>query len=690
MNKAEAKERIAKLREEINHHRYLYHVLDKIEISDAALDSLKHELYKLEQEFPDLISSDSPTQRVGGEALKQFKKVAHKTPMLSIEDVFAYEEFADWEKRIQKLVPHAKLDYYAEVKMDGLAVSLIYKDGVFNTGSTRGDGKIGEDVTLNLRTIDAIPLRLHEPSEREIARFLSKFGDEVDKRLFEKKIKDLSGEIEVRGECFMTRKVFDELNREQKKKKEAPFANPRNAAAGSIRQLDPKITASRRLDFYGYALATDFGQKTHEAAHEILKLLGIKVNPENRHAKNSGEAEEFHKHLEKVRPHLNYWTDGEVVVVNGNDIFNKLGVVGKTPRGMIAYKFPPEQVTTIVREVRWQVGRVGSVTPVAVMDPAFVGGTTVRHATLHNLDEIRRLGLKIGDTIILEKAGDVIPKVVSVLPKLRTGKEKEIHPPTNCPACGTRLVRPEGEVAITCPNKKCPAKDKERMIHFVSKKAFNMDGLGIKIIEQLMDEGLVSAPADLFRLTKEDLMDLERFADKSATNVVEEISKRKEIELSRFIYALGIKHVGEETAYDLAKHFGALNRLMGANKEDLNKIPNIGEVVAESVAEFFGDKKNQKEIWDLLDAGVHVKSEQKKAVNPKIAGKTFVITGSLDTLTREAAQQKIRDAGGDVSSSVSKETDFVIVGAEPGHKYDKAKKIGIKIIDEKEFLRMLE
>lgn len=690
MNKTEAKERIAKLRKEVDHHRYLYHVLDKIEISDAALDSLKHELYGLEQQYPDLITPDSPTQRVGGEALKQFKKVTHKTPMLSIEDVFAFPEFADWEKRIQKLVPRAALDYYAEVKMDGLAVSLIYKDGVFTVGSTRGDGKIGEDVTQNLKTIEAIPLNLHEPSEREISRFLSEYGEAVDKKIFEKRIRDFSGEIEVRGECFMTKKVFDELNREQKRRGEAAFANPRNAAAGSIRQLDSKITASRKLDFFGYALMTDFGQKTHEGSHEILKLLGIKVNPENRHAKNSAEVEEFHKHLEKVRPKLNYWTDGEVAVVNDNDIFDKLGVVGKTPRGMIAYKFPPEQVTTIVREVRWQVGRIGSVTPVAVMDPAYVGGTTVRHATLHNLDEIKRLGVKIGDTVILEKAGDVIPKIVAVLPKLRTGKEKEIHPPTHCPACGTRLVRPEGEVAITCPNKKCPAKDKERMIHFVSKKAFNMDGLGIKIIEQLMDEGLVSAPADLFRLTKEDLIDLERFAEKSATNVVEEISKRKEIELSRFIYALGIKHVGEETAYDLAKHFGTLNHLMDANKEDLSKIPNIGEVVAESAAEFFGDRKNQKEIRDLLDVGVRVKSEQKKAVNPKIAGKSFVITGSLDSLTRESAQQKIRDAGGDVSSSVSKETDFLIIGAEPGSKYDKAKKLGVKIIDEKTFLDMLK
>jgi DNA ligase (NAD+) len=690
MNKVEAKERTAKLRKEIEHHRYLYHVLDKIEISDAALDSLKHELYKLEQQYPDLITPDSPTQRVGGEALKEFKKVTHRIPMLSIEDVFSFGEFADWETRIKKLIPYQKFDYYAEVKMDGLAVSLIYKDGMFAVGSTRGDGKIGEDVTMNLRTIEAIPLRLHEPSEREISHFLSKYGEAVDKKIFEKKIKDLGGEVEVRGECFMTKKVFDELNREQKKKGEPLFANPRNAAAGAIRQLDSKITASRRLDFYGYALMTDFGQKTHETAHEILKLIGIKLNPENRRAKNLAEAEEFHKRLAKVRARLNYWTDGAVVIVNDNIVFDKLGVVGKTPRGMIAYKFPPEQVTTVVREVRWQVGRVGTVTPVAVMDPAFVGGTTVRHATLHNLDEIRRLGLKMGDTVILEKAGDVIPKIVKVLPNLRTGKEKEIHPPDSCPVCGEKLIRPEGEVAIACPNKKCPARDKEQMIHFVSKKAFNIEGLGEKIIEQLMDEGLVSTPADLFRLTKEDLIDLEHFAEKSATNVVEEIGRRKEIELPRFIYALGIKHVGEETAFDLAKHFGTLEKLMEASREDLAKIPNIGEVVSESVAEFFGEKKNREEIHDLLASGVHVKSEHKKAANPKMAGKIFVITGNLEKMTRDAAKEAIREAGGDVSSSVSKETDFVVVGAEPGSKYDRAKKLGVKIIDEKIFLDLLK
>lgn len=455
MTKNEAKERIEKLKKEINHHRYLYHVLDRQEISDAALDSLKHELYKLEQQFPEFLTPDSPTQRVGGKALDEFKKVQHKTPMLSIEDVFSFEEFEGWRERIQKIIPSARLDYYAEIKMDGLAVSLVYRGGIFILGSTRGDGKIGEDVTQNLKTIDAIPLRLHEPTEKDIGDFLKKFGEGLDKKKFLSRIKNLSGppanasvalragETEVRGETFMDKKVFDELNRQQEKMGEAKFANPRNAAAGSIRQLDSKITASRKLDFFGYALMADFGQSTHQQAHEILKLLGIKTNPLNEHCRTPADIEKYHEEIYKKRPKLPYWTDGVVIVVNDDKTFDRLGVVGKTPRGMIAYKFPAEQATTIVREVKWQVGRTGAITPVAIMDPVSIGGTTVKHATLHNLDEIRRLGLKIGDTVILEKAGDVIPKVVKVLTHLRPRIAKEINPPRKCPVCGGVLERRE-------------------------------------------------------------------------------------------------------------------------------------------------------------------------------------------------------------------------------------------------------
>ena len=686
MTKEEAKKRIEKLKTEIDHHRYLYHVLDRQEISDAALDSLKHELYKLEQQYPEFITPDSPTQRVGGEALKEFKKVVHKVPMLSIEDVFQPEELKAWEDRLRRLMPHQKFDYYAEVKMDGLAVALIYKGEIFSVGGTRGDGKIGEDVTQNLKTIEAIPLRLNEPSEHEIEDFLKKYGDAVDEEKFLSKIKKLSGEIEVRGECFMDKNVFEEINREQKKKNEPPFANPRNAAAGSIRQLDSKITASRKLDFFGYALMTDMGQKTHEAAHEILKLLGVKVNPENRHAKNLSEVEEFHKYLEKIRAKLNYWIDGEVVVVNDNEAFDKLGVVGKTPRGMVAYKFPPEQATTIVREVIWQVGRTGAMTPVAVMDPVFVAGTTVTHSTLHNLDEIERLGLKIGDTVIIEKAGDVIPKVVKVLPNLRTGKEKKIVPPEFCPMCETKLVRRPGEVAIYCPNPKCFAQTLRQTAHFVAKRAFNIDGLGHRILERFLEEGLIRDAADLFELEAGDILPLERFAEKSAANLILAINKSKRVSLGRLIYALGIRHVGEETAADLANYFGSLEKLREATLEELQAVPNVGGIMAESILEWFRDKSNKDFVGRLLK---NISVVKPVATKKTWQGLKFVLTGTLVSLTRDQAKERIQALGGDVTSSVSGETNYVVAGSEPGSKFDKAKKLGVKILDEKGFLEML-
>ncbi|MBI4135818.1 NAD-dependent DNA ligase LigA [Candidatus Uhrbacteria bacterium] len=663
MTRQEAKQRIFKLRQAIEHHRYLYHVLDRQEISEAALDSLKHELYKLEQEFPELITPDSPTQRVGGEPLPAFVKVAHKTPMLSMEDVFTPEELREWLERIKRVYPRGQYDFYAEIKMDGLAVSLIYQDGVFVRGKTRGDGKVGEDVTQNLRTIEAIPLRLQ---------------------------KYAPGELEVRGEVYMTKKNFEILNREQKKKGEAPFANPRNASAGSIRQLDPRITAARRLSFYGYALLGAPGLQTHEQTHDQLKTLGIPVNSENERCKDLEEVVRYHDKIKKKREKLPYWTDGIVAVVNDDATFERLGVVGKAPRGMVAYKFPAEQSTTRVAEVRWQVGRTGVLTPVAVMDPVFVAGTTVRHATLHNMDEIERLGLKIGDTVILEKAGDIIPKIVKALPKLRTGHEKTIHAPTHCLVCGAKVKKAEGEVAIQCTNKNCPAKHHERLIHFVSRKAFDIDGLGEKIVKQLMDTGLLATPADIFKLEKSDLVDLERFADKSAENLIAAIAKAREITLPRFIYALGIKHVGEETAVDLAKKFGTLKKVRDATLEEFNAVPNIGEVVAQSLHEYFSDKHNQKLVDDLLAAGVRISNFEFRISRQTLKGLTFVLTGGLESMTRDEAKQKIRALGGDVGSSVSKNTNYVVTGSEPGDKYDKAKKLGVKTIDEKEFLRMLK
>lgn len=666
MVKEEAKKRVKKLRETIDEYRYAYHVLNKSVIADAALDSLKHELFKLEAEFPDLITPDSPTQRVSGKPLPQFKKVAHKTPMLSIEDVFSPVELGEWEERIAKLLPARKFGYYAEIKMDGLAVSLIYRDGLFIQGSTRGDGKVGEDVTQNLKTVEAIPLRLRE------VKGIS-----------------LKGEIEIRGEVYMSKKSFDEINKAQLKKGEEKFANPRNAAAGAIRQLDSAITASRKLSFYGYALPTDLGQKTHEEAHELIAALGVPVNSLNAKAKNLEEISKFHEHIGKIRDGLQYWTDGVVVVINDNNTFDLLGVVGKAPRGMIAYKFPAEQVTTSVREVRWQVGRTGVVTPVAVMDPVFVAGTTVQHATLHNMDEIERLGLKIGDTVILEKAGDVIPKITQVLPKLRTGNEKTIHPPKKCPVCGHDTVRREGEVAIVCPNKSCPAKDVSRLVNFISKRAFDMAGIGPKQIEAFMGNGLVAMPADLFKLKKSDLVDLERFGEKSAENIINSIQAKKTVPLARFIIALGILHAGDETAADLAAHFETLEKFRKAKIEELQEIPGIGEVVAKSVSGWLSEEKNQKMLDDLEKAGVRALQTPKKKHQP-LSGKTFVFTGELLSISRDKAKDLVRELGGDPAESVSKNTDYVVAGSASGSKLARAKKLGVKIIDEKEFLKMIK
>lgn len=689
MEKQEIKKRIEKLKEEINHHRYLYHVLDKQEISDAALDSLKHELYKLEQQYPEFITSDSPTQRVGGKPLDKFAKAKHDSPMLSIEDAFTFEEIEDWEKRIQKLLPLAKFDYYAEIKMDGLALSIVYENGVLARAATRGDGRVGENVTNSIKTIEAIPLKLHRPNKKELDVFLKKFKN-IDGKKFLKRIEEIekSGVIEIRGEAFMGKDVFEKLNKKQEKGGLKKFANPRNAAAGSIRQLDPKITASRRLDFFGYDLKADLGQTDHEQSHEIMRLLGIKVNKLNRHCRNLGEVQKYFEDIEKKRSKLDYWTDGIVVNVNNIKDFNKLGVVGKTYRGMIAYKFPAEQATTKAVDVHFQVGRTGALTPVAVLEPVFIAGTTVTHATLHNIDEIERLGIKIGDTIILEKAGDVIPKIIKVLTNLRTGKEKKITIPSRCPICGSSIKREKGEVAIYCSNADCFAKEREKIIHFVSKKAFNIEGLGDKIVEQLINEGLISSAADLFTLTKGDLEPLERFAEKSADNLIKAIEKSRRVALSRFLYALGIRHVGEETAIDLAQHFGDLEKIKKAAIQELESIPDVGGVMAKSIHDFFSQNRNLKLVDELIKNGVEI--EKIKKQKQILGGKTFVLTGSLESMARDEAKSKIRDLGGDVSGSVSKNTDYLVAGKEPGSKYDKAKKLGVKIINEEEFLRLLK
>ena len=671
LSKEEARKRIEKLRKEIERHDYLYYVLNKPEISDAAYDSLKRELIELEKQFPEFVTPDSPTQRVGGKPLEKFEKVVHKIPMLTLNDVRDENELKEWEERIKRLLSPSeikKLDYFAELKMDGLAMSLIYRDGILFKGATRGNGYIGEDVTQNVKTIGAIPLRLRLEN-------------------LAKKYK-IPKEIEIRGEVFMLKKVFEKLNEEQRAKNEPLFANPRNAAAGSVRQLDPKVTASRELSFYGYQIVTDLGFKTHQESHQILRLLGVPDNPYNRYCKNLEEVIKFYNHIQSIRKRLPYEIDGIVINVNDNRLFEKLGFVGRAPRGAIAFKFPGIEGTTKIKEIVVQVGRTGKLTPVAILEPVRIGGTTISRATLHNADEIKRLGVKIGDTVVVKRAGDVIPEVVRVITSLRDGTEKEFKMPKVCPYCGSKVIKKEGEVDYYCPNPKCFAIRKRYLYHFVSKKAFDIEGLGPKIIDQLLDEGLIRNANDIFKLKKGDLIPLERFAEKSSQNLIDAIQKAKKIPLARFIYALGIRHVGEETANILAMRFGSIENLEKATLEELKEIPDIGEIVAESIYKWFKDKRNLKFIKELLEAGVKIIPPKK--IKMKLKGKSFVFTGALKSMTRDEASEKVRLLGGDVSSSVSKNTDYVVVGENPGSKYKKAKKLGVKMISEKEFLKLIE
>ncbi len=667
MNKKEAEKRIEKLKKVISHHRYLYHVENRQEISDGALDSLKHELRQLEQRYPDLITPDSPTQRIAGKPLEGFEKVEHKVPMLSIEDVFSEEELRGWENYLKRLAPNEKFNYFCEYKIDGFAVSLIYQDGIFKTGATRGNGRVGEDVTQNLKTIESIPLCLRSDLPRR---------------------SDLPTSVEVRGEVYMNKDDFEKLNKKLEKEGKKTYANPRNLAAGSIRQLDPKLAASRPLDFLAYDLVTDLGQKKHSEEHEIMRDLGFKTD-RGRECKNMSEVVDFWREVAKKRETLPYQIDGVVVNVNDNSLFDKLGVAGKSPRGIRAFKFSPKQATTKVKDIKVQVGRTGAVTPVAHLEPVQVGGTTVSRATLHNEDEIKRLGVKIGDTVVIERAGDVIPAIAKVLKDLRTGKEKEFKFPKTCPMCGNKLEKSKGEAIWRCLNPKCPARKREYLYYFVSKKAFDIDGLGPKIINQLIDENLISGAPDLFELEEGDLIPLERFAEKSAKNLVESIQKSKKIPLSRFIYSLGIRYVGEETAELLARNFQfSILNFQDISLKNLQQIPGIGPVAAKSIYKWFQSKQNQKLVNDLLEAGVEIQAPQK--VGKKLKGKTFVLTGALENMTRSEAEKKIRMLGGDSSSSVSKNTDYLVAGKDPGSKLKQAKKLGIKIINEKEFRQMVK
>ena len=661
--------RVKKLRDVIEHERYLYHVLDKEGISQEALDSLKDELAKLEAEYPSLITPDSPTQRVAGEPLKEFKKVTHKVAQWSFNDAFTEEDIRAFDERVRKnlraVSPEAIPEYTAELKIDGLKVVLEYVKGRLNTAATRGNGIVGEDVTMNVRTIQSVPLVLAKPLD-----------------------------VIVEGEIWMGKKALQKLNHARTRAGEPLFANPRNVAAGSIRQLDPKIAASRELDTFIYDLA-NAPKPLPETQHDellYLRELGFKVNPHFRLCKTIDEIIKYWQEWQKKAPSQNYLLDGVVVKVNSRRHQEALGYTGKAPRFAIAFKFPAEQVTTVVEDIILQVGRTGILTPVAELRPVSVAGSVVSRTTLHNEDEIKRLDVRIGDTVILQKAGDVIPDIVSVIKDLRTGKEKPYVFPTHVEACGGdgRIERIFGQAAYRCINKNSFAQQKRKLYHFVSKHALNIEGLGPKIIDQLLDAKLISSPADIFTLKKGDLLDVPRFAEQSIDNLLDSIDVARQTTLPRLIIALSIPHVGEETAHDIAEHVRTIDRLGEATIDELYVVSGIGEVVARSVVEWFSDRAN-KVFLKKLTSQLTIASlpKIKKTVSP-LSGKTFVLTGTLSSMSRDEAKEKIRNRGGEVSSSVSRETSYVIAGENPGSKAEKAEAVGVPILREQEFLKLLE
>ncbi|MCK9393552.1 MAG: NAD-dependent DNA ligase LigA [Candidatus Paceibacterota bacterium] len=687
MEKNEAKKRIENLKKTINYHRHLYHIYDKQEISDAALDSLKKELFDLEQLFPNLITTDSPTQRIGGEALEVFEKIAHQKLMTSFYDAFNRQDMDDWEERNKKLLNNNDLkniNYYCEPKLDGLAIELIYKEGVLEIGSTRGDGKIGENVTKNIKTIEAIPLKIKDK-------------EEIIKELRKKKLYSIAEainssnlkEVVVRGEAVLTKQDFEKINQKREKQGLPLFANPRNLAAGSIRQLDSKITSSRHLDADVYSIVTDLGQKTHEEEHLILEAMGFKTNNKfNRLCRNMDEVFEYYSHWQGKREKLPYEVDGVVVSINNNLIFEKLGIIGKAPRAGIALKFPLVEVTTKVRDIMVQIGRTGAMTPVALLEPVNVGGVVVSRATLHNEKEIERLGLKIGDTVVIGRAGDVIPEILRIFEGLRTGKEKNFKMPSKCPSCNTDLIKPDVEVIWRCPNENCFGRKIKYFNHFISRGAFNIEGLGGRVIERLIEEGLVKDPSDLFDLKEGDLLALDRFGEKSARKLVSAIQAKKKAPLAKFIYSLGIRNVGQKTATDLAFKFGSIEKIKNSTYEDMENIKDIGPIVGSSIIEWFKNKNNLDFLNKMKERGVWFEIEEKKS--NKLLGLKFVLTGTLSSLKREEAESRIIEEGGEFSTSVSSKTDYVIIGENPGSKYDKAKNLGVKILEEKDFLKLLE
>ena len=663
-----AKKQIAELRERLSYHSYRYYALDSPEISDAEYDQMMVELRKLEEQYPALITPESPTQRVGAAPIDEFGTVEHPLPLLSLANVFSDDELLAWHKRISNLVPDQAMDFVCELKMDGLAVALTYVDGKLTTGATRGDGFRGEDITQNLRTIKSIPLTVpnHAPKK-----------------------------FEVRGEVYLSKAGFAKLNRERAEEELPLFANPRNAAAGSLRQHDPRITAKRPLDIYIYALgyiddASVSAPATHWETMEYLKSLGFRISPYSAKAAGISEAAEYYRRWLDKRDKLEFEADGVVIKVNSLKLQEALGAVGHDPRWAVAYKFPSIQATTRLLDIGINVGRTGSLNPYAILEPVSVGGVTIKRATLHNEEDIRRKDLRIGDTVIIQRAGEVIPEIVAPVLSKRTGDEKVFVMPDRCPACGSEVFKPEGEAIARCTNASCPAQLHRLLAHFVSRNAMDIDGIGEKIAGALIENGLVKDAADLYSLTKEQLMTMDGIEEKSANNLLNAISESKERPLARFIFALGIRHVGAEIADILANHFGSIDTLSQATGKELTQIPAIGPKIAESIVAFFHKEGNRSIIERLEQAGVTLKESEDKQKDLPLKGQQFVLTGTLGSLTRNEAKARIKALGGGIGSSVSKKTTYVVAGTDPGSKLEKAQKLGIKIIDEGEFLKLID
>ncbi len=661
--------RLEKLKLQIDEYRYRYHVLDDPAVSDEIYDSLTRELSGIEKDFPELITADSPTQRVGGEPLKKFISVAHIQPMLSLNDVFSEDDLMAWITRTEKLLPkNYKPEYHLDIKMDGLAAAVVYEAGKLVRGLTRGDGIRGEDVTSNLRTISTIPLILRRDKT-------------LPKEFY-------TGRVEVRGEVIMYKKDFEAINAKRREEGLVEYANPRNFSAGSIRQLDPKLTASRPLRFHAYSVIVEPPLATHVDEYKTAQKLGFVVNSQHHLVNTANEIIDFVEQWEEKRHDLSYQSDGLVITLNDRKTFAELGVAGKAPRGAVAYKYPAEQATTRLKDILVSIGRTGAATPFAVLEPVRIAGSTVQMATLHNEGEVHRKDVRIGDTVVVQKAGDIIPEVVEPLPKLRDGHEKKFVMPKTCPVCDTILKKEKKEEAIwRCPNKNCPARVRGQIIHFGSKQALDIEGLGEKNVEALLKAGLISDPADLYELKASDIEKLDRFARKSAENLVDAIADKKTPPLDRFIFGLGIRHIGRQTAIDLSRHYKDLDLLASAQVEELEKLEGIGSVVAESIVLWFSSPRNQKLLQKFDKVGV--KPSQLKT-SDKLNGKSFVITGALQQVSRDEAAEKVRALGGKFQSSVSKDTDYLVVGEKPGSsKIKDADKYMTTRLTESEFLKLI-